>query len=273
MKDVQVHGRRAVVLFSCPESGVRVRSEVELNNAVSSTVRHSLLHGVRFVVVGLLRGLFGRNFLARFLAGAVDGLFHAPAVHERLELAGHRDEAVLGAFERVKDRFVWDGTRWLAREGALRTMERLEVRLQTHPIEAPRDRRLLARMLAEVTAADGKRSAPETSWLVEHFPHEVGTLDQVSERRPLDRTDFRGVDHAIAGTLLALCWVVAWVDDDLHPRELGLLERWGDALGLRLSDQADCEADAREWLAARLDEQAWLRPDDPDVAAFRERLK
>ena len=84
VQDVQVHGRRAVVLFQCPESGVRVRGETELNNAVSSTVRHSVLHGVRFVLVGMMRAFLGRNFLARFLVGALDGLFHAPATHEKL---------------------------------------------------------------------------------------------------------------------------------------------------------------------------------------------
>ncbi|MCP4805544.1 MAG: TerB family tellurite resistance protein [Proteobacteria bacterium] len=273
VQDVQVHGRRAVVIFECPESGVRVRSDTELNNAMSSTVRHSVLHGVRFVLVGILRGMFGRSFLARFLAGAVDGLFHAPAVHEQLELAGHRDEAITGAFERVRDRFVWDGTRWLAREGAARTMDRLEVRLKTAPIESARDRRLFARMLVEASAADGRQDAAETSWLVENFPHEVGTVEQVEQRPPLDKIDFRGVDHDVGSTLLTLCWVVAWLDDDLHPREVSLLERWGDALGLRLSDQRDCEADARQWLAARAEEQAWLRPDEPDVQAFRERVR
>lgn len=280
-------GRTVAVVFRCPESGERVASRAAMA-ADGGGIRHLAETSARETTWALRRELgravgsmVGGGFLGQVARDQVDRAVQG-ATHvgrDRVFDDGDREEAVVRAFLAVRDRFRWDGSRWVAAHvatprfptapaGALPAPgpdRRLPDAVRPEPVRvtapvdveavAASDAAVLLRMLVEVANADGQIGAEERA-MFEAIGDDVDP-DALRSLPPLTPADLAGVSEASRERLYQTAAAMALSDKVQAASESALLERYREGFGFPRARQAELERKAREQLVEILVRDAW----------------
>jgi len=270
--------------FTCPETGTSADASSPIprgdgaGNKAKAAVQGSLM-------VMLRRQL--SRVLYSFLGGAM-GRAALEIANQGLQAAGEKfahtqeqiEEGVLGAYQKVADRFRWDpqGQRWVGAlpgagaaaaavapvaaaagiaagggaAAAWATGPGFMERLQQAPVNEPGDRQLLARMLVEVAAADQQLAPAEQQFLGGFMGMPPQAIQQLAQQPALTPGDLAQASQGPAReSLILLAWALALADQDLAAAEQSKVLAFGQGLEL---DPAQVE-NLRRCCAEQLVEQ------------------
>ncbi|MEL6347363.1 MAG: hypothetical protein AAFV53_29885 [Myxococcota bacterium] len=241
--DVQESGRSVRVSFRCPVSNKTVQSSFSMprDNSTSSRMmdqaKRSMMYSLQSSVSQAIRSVFGYNMVGR-VAGDVarQAMYSAASSSNQNTLSrSETQQAILEAFKRVSNQFIWDNSRghWVSASAAKDLMSPFERQLAEAPIQHNYDRQILARMLVEIARADGRLSNDENSWLTDFIGPDLGSLGELVNRPPLTAAE---LGETTGGpprtTLLMVAWTMALVDEQFDEQERILLQRF--STGLRM---------------------------------------
>jgi hypothetical protein len=257
--EARASGRTVQVTFRCPRSGLEVPARASASatadfaGKAGKVVKRSLLWSLRGAVASLVRGIFGYGILGR-LAGdlaysAVAEVTRDSGSHDLSE--SERRTAILAAFATVRARFVWDRERsaWVSAEAAQESLGAFQQLLAAHPVTHNYDKKILGRMLVEITHADARVDDDEIALLTELLGAEGASVADARKRALLSDAELRAVSAGpVRRSLLASAWVVALVDEHFDPREADTLRRWASALSLTARDLAEVQEAAQSYI-------------------------
>lgn len=243
--DRQVSGRNVRFTFRCPASGAKVQASAHVapdssvTGRVASQAKRTFFNELRWSVARSVRSALGYNLVGRVAGDLAGGLVEA-AVQDRGGSSSAPSEselrqAALDAFRSVSGRFVWDAARarWVSAEAAQQAMSPFEAQLARAPLTERYDRALLARMLVELSSADGRLSRDEEAMLLELIDADVGDAGALARRAPLSAAELAEASPGPAReTLLMLAWSMALCDEELQDGERQRLEAYARALGV-----------------------------------------
>jgi hypothetical protein len=193
-------------VFRCPETGKTVEASAPAGGG------DGLWTTIASFVAGILQSVFGKPGSA---VGAAD------------------QAAVVGAFRRVADQFTWDGQRWVARaENVPRDRAEFERRLRQEPVEDPADRKVLARILAEIAKADRELRDEERAFLTGVVDPKLYTLEELLLLPNLTTVELGATSPKSRQTMLMLGWAMALCDRDLALPEVSRLKVLATHLGI-----------------------------------------
>ncbi|MCB9764034.1 MAG: hypothetical protein H6739_29960 [Alphaproteobacteria bacterium] len=247
---VETQGRTVRVAFTCPVSGATLESSYTLprDNSTSSQIatraKRSFFNQVRWSIARSVRRALGYGFVGRIvgdvISGAVDGVAR-DAANSTSVSKDEEQTAAVEAFKRIARQWAWDdrNSRWITTQAARDTLSAFDQQIAAAPIAAAYDRSVAARMLVEVSSADGRITRDEEAFLLEFLDPEVGTPQDLAQRPPLSDAELNETSGgAVRETLLMLAWALALCDEDLAESETERLGAY--ARGLRLNPrQAD----------------------------------
>ena len=250
------------VVFRCPVSGEEIRSSAQVvqdqKNAIASTVKSSFWRSMRYSLGSVVRSVFGYG-----VAGQIGSSLAYSAVSGSgsgfKPSEAQLKQAVVDAFKNVSNRFAWDGTnqRFVSVGVYRELMTEFQVVLQSVQITKDWDRHVLARMLAEVSAADGQVDESERAFFYSFTGGEGPTLDDLLSRPPLNRAELEEVSKEVGGALYMLAAAVAFSDQNIDANESAKLDGFGAGLGLSAADQQRAQGMAREFIVDQALEGAY----------------
>ena len=242
LADARQEGTTMHCLFRCPRSGLEVRSsaplrhEQGLGQKVSDSAKRSMMHGVSRSISRAIYGVLGRGVVGRTAADAAQSLIgEGQRADQQRYSEEERQAAIVDAFTRVADRFVRDDEQgWVARQAAQESMGDFERILEQGPVHTSYDRSVLARMLVETVAADGRFEETERAFVAEFLPPEMGGVQEIYKRPALSEVELSETSPGtVRETMLMLAWAVALCDQDLATAEQDRLYFFARGLGIR----------------------------------------
>ena len=227
------------------------------------------LSGRESVAVGMVQS--GRRELisaALVFARRVQQRLFAAAAQPRRGASEQetRRAACLDAFEQLRGEFVWqaESSRWVSAAVAGVRLAAFAQQLKVSPVVAPSDRRVLARMLAEIATADGVVAGDERDFVRGLLGGEFGSVEQIAEARQLTPAELRScTDGPPRQTMLMLAWAVALADQSLAAAENLRLQAFAEGLGIDGKRARVLKRYAQEYLVDQVLEAAYAlgRPD------------
>lgn len=247
--DAKQSGRSMRFVFRCPASGQQVQAsymfqvDPGMGSKVAAAAKRSMWYEVRRQVGYALRAAFGYNMVGRMASDMANAAMTASASGRSTAPQYSEEEkqiAAVEAFRSVANQFAWDAkeNRWVSRRALQNTMSPFERQVAEHPIEHPYDRDVLARMLVEVSCADGQLAEEEDAFLMEFL--EGATVDEIT-RRPVLTEEELGETSAgpVRETLLLLACVTAISDEQFVKEEQTKLDLFARGLGLGAPKRMD----------------------------------
>lgn len=254
----EVRGTAVQVTFRCPVSGRESKASAPIQQGLGSRTKNavgrSLFGQMRWALASMIGSMVGggtAGYVARSVAhSAIPMGSGAPRSFAPEEVTA----AVLEAFRRVQGQFAWDGTSGRFVSVALmRDLQPAFHRLvQSVEIAERWDRTILARMLAEIAAADGTVADAERAFFDAFADTDAPSLDQLLASPPVGRAELDEVTPRVREVLLLLSQALAYSDEDLGEAERGRLEGFRSGLGIRPQRAAELEGFAREYVVDQL---------------------
>lgn len=252
----EIRGDRVFVTFRCAASQMDVESSAPIADAGAApqytAPSTSMLGGLRRSLSSLVRTVVGG-----------DGAQSDPAIMARLTGAAPdaaRHAAIISAFKEVQGRFAW-----AARRGqfvSLSLVPQLQSELarlvQATPLHDDGDRRVLARMLAEIAAADGTISDEEKGFFDAFAGTAAGNITELLAAPRLDDADLQTTSPPVRENLLMLAGALAYCDEDFDPTERTRLDHFGSGLGIAAARARELQTYAAEYVVDQLFESAYV---------------
>jgi hypothetical protein len=213
------------VTFHCPVSGRVVHAVAPLRSRARAQGQNS-------TPTGLINA--ARHGFTRVFRGVLGEQSSAPAPSTVTAGEAEVDAAIVDAFRGVADQFTWDAEKKVFLDAATagELMTEFDRQLVDAPIVKRWDRRVTARMLAEIAAADGKVTEEEREFFGDCLNSEVGDLDKLLETEPLNRIELEETTPGVRGTMLMLAFAIAMCDEELAEKELIRAHDLAEMLGL-----------------------------------------
>ncbi|MFO0749547.1 MAG: TerB family tellurite resistance protein [Myxococcota bacterium] len=260
----EVSGNSVRITFRCPVSneefvGTSTASETS-EGEIKKEIKRSFWRNVRWSISSMVRSMFGYG-VGGVVGGAVVDTALTPSAVRDMKLTSEQlKQATIDAFRSVSTRFAWDQTngRWVSARTLKDLQSEFAAIIGNANISQAWDRSALARMLAEIAAADGALSDEERE-LFHSFVggNGVPSLDELLERPPLSAADLEECSHEVRNEMWLIAAAMAVTDQELAPAEKALLDQWGAALGMPPADQKRGLEIAREWVVDQALEGAY----------------
>lgn len=240
--DAKQAGRSMRFVFRCPVSGQAVQASYTFPNdpgvgsKVAAAAQRSMWYELRRQVGYAIRAAFGHNMVGRMASDMANAAMTA-SQSGRSTAAQYSEQekqiAAVEAFRSVASQFAWDpkAGRWISRRAVQSALSPFERQLAEHPVSHPYDRDVLARMLVEVTCADGQLAEEEDAFLMEFL--EGATADDLARRPVLTEEELGETSTGgLRETLLLLATVAALSDEHFSKPEQEKLDLFARGLGL-----------------------------------------
>ena len=228
---LDVQQRSVRVEFRCPVSQQTVSSshhvsqQRDLSSNLKRGAQQSLMYSAQRALSQVLRDMFGYNVFTRTLDNAGRQTLSQAGHQQMNKLSqGEIDAAVVAAFEKVSSRFAWDAGRgtWVLSSALQQSLSPFQSQLHNHPVQNGYDQQLLARMLVSVAMADGSLAMEEMRFFENTIPANIGTVAGLSNMPPLTAAELGSIsDMGVKRTMLMLCWMLAYCDEEFHPLDSG----------------------------------------------------
>lgn len=261
-------GRNLLLAFRCPVSGETVASQASMvasrtQGVVNRTrqsmqtqaawsLQQSLGRWVSQLLGGGYAGNLGRQMFEQGARRAVPAGARGSTAGQPLFNEADRRKAIELAFSKVADRFAWDaqGGRWVAVKATAQLESEFAAVMGEAALGAA-DRKVLARMLTEIAAADGEMAKEERD-LYAVFSDGMGGMDALMRMPKLSADELAETDPAAREAMLLLAVAMAWSDEDLDPAEVARLDALRSGLAVSKSRFAELERIAKEYLIDQL---------------------
>ena len=256
-----VSNNYVTVHFLCPVSGDEFTAGGTIHEAQGTSlkkeVKRNLWRNIRWSLSRMMYGVFGYGVggavasTVADAAGDVHDSHHAQPTQEELKAA------IVDIFKDVSDKFAWDESnqRYVAASVFKDLQTEFAVQVQGVRIHQAWDRSVLARMLAEIAAADEQLADSERE-LFHHFLKEE-SLDAVLEKPPLSKADLEETSREVRYAMWLLAAAMAVSDEDFAKAEADKLAFFGTGLGISAGDQARGLAIAKEYVLDQALEAAY----------------
>lgn len=230
-----------------------------IRSAVSRSVYRALGHGI----LGRVGGDVARSMMSDATKTATQSFSD-----------DEKKAAIVEAFESVASQFKWDGSTWVARGGATvpagssaSGVDFSEL-LERAPIHERYDQGVLARMLVQLSQADGQITEEEEQFLDDFLPDGI-EAQELTSRPPLTAAELGESTSGVRETMLILTWALAFCDEELDAREQALCETFGRGLGIDDGRTATLRTAAAEFVVERAIESAYFTGQDGFDAELR----
>lgn len=233
-------GHNMQVVFRCPVQGTDIsasaalRKEDSLGSKVASGAKRRLAWGVKSALARSVRRAVGYGMAGSVASGAVYSAASGDSSNQSFTDA-EKQQAVVEAFENVRTSFAWDAanSRFISAAAAGATQPELTLQLEAAPIVAPYDRGILARMMAEIAAADGSLEDEERNFFAYFVTPDMGSIESILQHAPLSAAELGEVTQGpVRETMLMLTWALALSDQDVEPGEQARLASLAEGLAI-----------------------------------------
>jgi tellurite resistance protein len=210
----------------------------------SKSSTHNIKNMARSSVLGRLRGAL-TNFIYKFTGGGLAGNIATMAASETMRQnvsttsysRKDQDAAVVDAFKKIEFNLYYDENN--RKFKIARQFSEFEKRLKSAPITKAYDKKTLARMLVEMSKADGQIENEEKAFLEGFLSADTGTLSELSRRAPLSAVECEEVTKELKQSLLMIVAAMAISDHDFEAPERQKLSEFGNMMGLTPEKQAE----------------------------------
>lgn len=201
-----------------------------------------------------------RSLLGRMVRRAVgkSKVLEAQKAAPHSYSAAALERAVVQAFEGILDQIVYIETtdKW----HLVTQFSNFEVFLRQHPLQERYDKTIMARMLVEMTRADGRITEQERLFF-EHFLNEdTGRLSVLMQAPALVDQDCSRVSPAGRETVFLVVAAAALADYNIQAEEQEKLVEYANLFGLTVSRRKELLAIAQEYtleLALKAEPRLW----------------
>ncbi len=233
-------GSAMAVTFTCPTTGTSVEASASIQrgkglaDVAKQSAKKNVMWSIRSAVSRTVRGVLGSGILGRV------GNDLAREVMSNVE-QGARDSfsddekqaAIVRAFESVSSRFAFDPKAGRFVGASAAEQSGFDRQLTSAPVTERYDRGVLARLLVEIAAADGKVDADERAFLEQFVTPDLGTIDDLLRRGALSGAELGETSQgASRETTIMLAWAVAFADEELELSETRRIVEVAGALGV-----------------------------------------
>jgi uncharacterized tellurite resistance protein B-like protein len=228
------------VSFRCPVQGTEVsasaplRKDDSLGSRVADRTKRRIGWGMKSALASTVRRAVGYGMAGSVASSAVYGATEGVGNNQSFSEA-EQQAAIVQAFESVRSQFAWDAAnnRFISAEAAGATQPELTRHLEAAPVVAPYDRGVLARMMAEIAAADGNLEADERNFFSYFITPDMGSLDEIVQRPPLSAAELAESSAGpVRETMLMLCWSLALSDGEVEAEEAARLAQLAEGLAI-----------------------------------------
>lgn len=241
----EVQGQRVYVEFQHPESGVHIeatgsiRKEKSIGAAVTRQVKRSFMQQARMTLMRSVGSLFGGGMLGRTAR-------QVTSTASREVMSGNRgsgasaptqseiEAAVVSAFNSVGKQFHYDAAtgKWGAAKTppAAREKTPFEAQINSHPITDPHDKKVFARVLADLANADGNIAPEEVAFFNSIMPAGVGSIHDILATDKVSRVECEMVQDGVRGTIFMFAAALVLSDFEIDPAEMTMLDSYADML-------------------------------------------
>lgn len=249
-------GSYVQVVFRCPVSEDEIQASARITESAGSSikkeVKRSLWRNLRWSMSRMMYSVFGYGVGGAIGSTVADTAASVGEGRQYQASEGELKEAVLDAFRSVQSRFAWDASnnRFVSASVFAELQVEFTVIVNQVKITKAWDRAVLARMLAEIAAADGTLAEEERELFVSFLPMGQGvpTLDEVLEKPPLTKADLEETSADVRHVMWLIAAAMALSDETLDDTEAQRLTRFAKALGIPDEDQRRGLALAKEYI-------------------------
>ncbi len=257
----EVQGSRVFVEFQQPDSGnfVTAQGPIRRSNSVGAaigrSVKQTAMQQARMSITRMVGSLFGSGFLGRTARAATStaaGEFSRSQSQRSEEPSqSELEEAVVAAFKTVKNQFHLDaatGT-WgkpVGSSGGTKLEKTpFEAQIERSPIVDRHDKKVFARILADLASADGVIQDEEVEFFQSIVPVDAGSIHDIIASDPVSKVDCEMVKDGVRDTIYMFAWAIVMVDYEIHPKEVEMMGKYADMLGMTGTRKAELEQTAK----------------------------
>lgn len=283
----QQTGSRLAVSFKCPVTGATAHANSDMSSMMgrmteqaTSRAKSNMLWSARSSLMGALRSVAGTGFLGRAVTDAAQGAMYSAggsttsgAASQSQYSEEDKQKAIVKAFRDVSGQFRWEAAqnRWVSQRApggsgaAAGGTTEFAKQLDRYPVKEAYDKTVLARMLAEISSADGSLGDEERQFVAGFVDSSMGTVDEIAARPPLSKVELEEVSHGqVRDTMLMTAWGVALSDEDLAQEELALIGNYAQGLGIAPNGAAELKRHAQDYIMEKALEGVF---EDADLSA------
>ncbi|MCA9514602.1 MAG: TerB family tellurite resistance protein [Myxococcales bacterium] len=258
-----VSGRTVSVIFQCPVSGRQVRSSAQVvedrGKAIGKEMKRSLWRNLRWSMMSTMRSMFGYGLAGHVGAAVADTALSSQDYRHYQPSEAEVKQATVDAFVNVQQQFAWDasGQRFVSAQVFRELQTEFATLVQSQPLDKPWDKNILARMLAEVAAADGHVEDSERDFFHGIMGGEGPSLDELVRKPRLTAAELEETSPEVRKVMLLVTTAVAMSDEEYSVAEREHLTRLCQGLGLQSADLAKAEQLAADYLVDQALEAAY----------------
>lgn len=255
----EVQGSRVFVEFQQPDTGnfITAQGPIRRSNSVGSAVGRSVkrtaMQAARSSITRMVGSLFGGGFLGRTArvatSTAASEYSRSHTSRDNEPSKDEIEEAVVAAFKTVKNDFHYDQASgsWgkPAKAATPREKTPFEAQIERSPIVDRHDKKVFARILADLASADGVIQDEEVGFFQSIVPVDAGSIHDIVASDPVSKVDCEMVKDGVRDTIYMFAWAIVMVDYEIHPKEVEMMAKYADMLGIAASRKAELEQQAK----------------------------
>lgn len=254
----EVQGQRVFVEFQHPESGafIQATGSIRRGNSVASTVtrqvKRSLMQQARSSLMRTVGSLFGGGFLGRTARQVTStasremiGTGHSTYTPSQSEI----EAGVVAAFNTVARQFHYDEAtgKWGGAKTPPKPAEKtpFENQIERFPITDAHDKKVFARILANLANADGEIAAEEVEFFNGVMPTGVGTIQELIAGEKVSAVECEMVKNGVRDTIFMFAHALILSDFDIDPAEVTMLDQYAAMLQISGNQKENLEKIAK----------------------------
>lgn len=276
IKEAELSGTQVQCIFyHLDGETIRSSAAIPKNNStmdrVGRTVKGQLLNRARSTASQSIFSLLGGGMLGRAGSMVVRG-----SIPNRSMIPNEPDEediqnATIAAFKKVSSQYEYDETEdiWIAvapqkqklvikntvNRANTDTSQNKSSEKETAGQLNRFEKEVLARLLVEISDADGSVSGEEEFFLKNVIPRELGTIDQIRKMDSISPVEIRSLTLDSKLQILKSAMIISFSDLQPHENEMGLIQDYSNQMGLSSSQYKQLQKEAKiETLSNIIDE-------------------
>ncbi len=258
IKKEEMQGSTLYCTFACDETGITADGSAAVRqgtgSAMMQTVRDSasrnLMFQIKRSVAQSIHSMFGYSLLGNLGRDLVYSTTSGrSSTNQHVFSDAEKQEAAVEAFRAVSNRFRWDTTksRWVGLDITL--LLPYTQQINTHPVTNRYDLSVMARMLAELAAADGHVSQEEKVFIRALIPEQLGQVEDLLGQTALTRVEMEETTQGpVRETMLMLAFALACADNELAAAEIEKLNGFAENLGIPTARRDELKHHAQQYI-------------------------
>jgi hypothetical protein len=215
---------------------VRVDTKNSGTHNIKNMARNSIIGRIRSSLSSIIYKVTGGGLL-----GNVASMAGNESIRQNVSTTSFsradQEKAVVDAFKKIIQHLYFDEEKGAWR--VARIFSDFERRLKANPITKAYDKKTLARMLIEMSRADGQMEDSEREFLSGFLSAETGTLVDLMRRPPISRVECEEVTKEGRENVFMIVAAMAISDYEFEEAEKVKLAEYGEMMGFTADKQAE----------------------------------